>query len=158
MDWSNILGLIACVCTLVIIALDWYTHSEKNVYAIVSKLIALAEETGLPGTEKMEMVVNGLYAIVPVAFKRILTKTKLQEIAQKVFDEMKSYALDYLARKAKEQTQGIEVERPFEDEPVENETETVVGYSECNFDCASCPADFGQEQETSEDEAPIENE
>jgi hypothetical protein len=132
MDWTNILGLVSCACVLVILVIDWYTNSEKNIYSIVSKLIALAEETGLPGREKMEMVVNGLYAIVPVAFKKILTKEKLQEIAQKVFDQMKSYALDFLAQKAKEQNQshGIEVERP---------------------------ADFGKESETAEESETEEN-
>lgn len=151
MDWTNILGLVSCVCVLVVLVIDWYTHSEKNIYAIVSKLIALAEETGMPGQEKMEMVVNGLYAIVPVAFKKVLTKAKLQEIAQSVFDYMKSYALDYLARKAKEQTQGkIEVERPFENETVESESETIVGYTECNFDCDGCPNEVPETEEEKE--------
>ena len=112
MDWTNVLGLVSCVCVLVVLVIDWYTHSEKNIYAIVSKLIALAEETGMPGQEKMEMVVNGLYALVPAAFKAILTKEKLQDIAQTVFNQMKSYALDFLAQKAKEQNKGVEVERP----------------------------------------------
>ena len=130
MDWTNILGLVSCACVLIILVIDWYTHSEKNVYSIVSKLIALAEETGLPGHEKMEMVVHGLYALVPAAFKSILTKEKLQDIAQTVFDQMKSYALDFLAQKAKEQNKGIEVERP---------------------------ADFGQESEIAEESETEEN-
>lgn len=156
MDWHEIAGIISLICYIVVIILGWYTLAEKNIYSLVSKLIAMAEETGLPGAEKMEMVVNGLYAIVPVAFKKILTKAKLQEIAQSVFDYMKSYALDYLARKAKEQTQGkIEVERPFENETVESETETVVGYTECNFDCDGCPnevTEIEEEKETSDGE------
>ena len=151
MDWQDIIGIISLVLYAVIIVLGWYTLAEKNIYSLVSKLIAMAEETGLPGVEKMEMVVNGLYAIVPVAFKKILTKAKLQEIAQNVFDYMKSYALDYLARKAKEHTQGqIEVERPFENEPVESETETVVGYTECNFDCDGCPNEVPETEEEKE--------
>ena len=151
MDWQDIIGIISLVLYAVIIVLGWYTLAEKNIYSLVSKLIAMAEETGLPGAEKMEMVVNGLYAIVPVAFKKILTKAKLQEIAQSVFDYMKSYALDYLARKAKEQTQGkIEVERPFENETVESETETVVGYTECNFDCDGCPNEVPETEEKKE--------
>lgn len=156
MNWHEIAGIISLICYIVIIVLGWYTLAEKNIYSLVSKLIAMAEETGLPGAEKMEMVVNGLYAIVPVAFKKILTKAKLQEIAQSVFDYMKSYALDYLARKAKEQTQGkIEVERPFENDTVESETETVVGYTECNFDCDGCPnevTETEEEKETSDGE------
>lgn len=113
MDWHDILAIISLVCYAIVFILGWFSITEKNIYSIVSKLIALAEETGLTGPEKMEMVVNGLYAIVPLAFKKILSKEKLQEIAQKVFDYMKSYALDYLAQKAKEQTKGqIKVERP----------------------------------------------
>lgn len=113
MDWHDILAIISLVCYAIVFILGWFSITEKNIYSIVSKLIALAEETGLTGPEKMEMVVNGLYAIVPLAFKKILSKEKLQEIAQKVFDYMKSYALDYLAQKAKEHTKGqIEVERP----------------------------------------------
>lgn len=151
MNWHEIAGIISLICYIVIIVLGWYTLAEKNIYSLVSKLIAMAEETGLPGAEKMEMVVNGLYAIVPVAFKKILTKAKLQEIAQSVFDYMKSYALDYLARKAKEQTQGkIEVERPFENETVESESETVVGYTECNFDCDGCPNEVPETEEEKE--------
>lgn len=160
MSWHDICGIISTVCFFIVFALSLYSISERNVYSIVSKLIAIAEETGLPGPEKMSMVVNGLYAIVPGVFKKILTKKKLEEIAQKIFDYMKEYALDYLARKAKEANRG-KIKVNAEETESSKVGELVVGEDECGAcsDCDSCEIefDFIPEDASEDSEKPSED-
>lgn len=44
-----------------------------NVLGAVSELIALAEASGLTGSEKMSQVVNGLYVKIPTPLKKTFT-------------------------------------------------------------------------------------
>lgn len=85
-----------------------YFKVKGNVVGAVSELIALAEKTGLPGSEKMAQVVDALYAKVPAWLRKIFTKERLQDIAQWIFDWMRKYADTYVEM-AKDDTTDAEL-------------------------------------------------
>lgn len=72
-----------------------YFKVKGNILGAVSELIALAEETGLAGSEKMARVVDALYEKVPGPLKKILNKTCLEKMAQTIFDWMRRYTDEY---------------------------------------------------------------
>lgn len=74
-----------------------YFKVKGNLIGMVSELIALAEQTGFAGSEKMKMVVGQLYDKVPTFLKNIITEDKLEHIAQWIFDWMRKYAEEYKA-------------------------------------------------------------
>ena len=93
MNYAQIINIAAYVLCIILFAVMLYFKIRGNVVGAVSELIALAEETGLPGSEKMALVVSKLYEKVPGAFKALLTEEDLAEIAQWVFDWMRKYAV-----------------------------------------------------------------
>lgn len=96
MNYAQIINIAAYVLCIILFAVMLYFKIRGNVVGAVSELIALAEETGLPGSEKMTLVVSKLYEKVPGAFKALLTEEDLAEIAQWVFDWMRKYAVAYV--------------------------------------------------------------
>ena len=99
MDAHAVIGIAAVVVELVLIGIALYWRAKENLVEVVSVFIALAEQTGKPGREKMAHVVENLYECVPPFLRGILTKDKLEEIAQEIFDWTRRYALEYLAQK-----------------------------------------------------------
>lgn len=99
--YHDVIGIAAVVLWILVVIVALYFRSKGNVLGAVSKLIALAEETGMPGPDKMAFVVDEMYKYLPTPFRSILTKEKLQIIAQYIFEWTRQYALDYIAEKAK---------------------------------------------------------
>ena len=85
-----------------------YFRVKGNLVGAVSELIALAEKTGLSGSEKMAQVVDALYCKVPAWLRKIFTKERLQDIAQWIFDWMRKYADTYVEM-AKDDTTDAEL-------------------------------------------------
>ena len=81
-----------------------YFKVKGNVLGAVSELIALAEETGLTGSEKMAQVVAALYEKVPGPLKKILNEPCLEKIAQTIFNWMRKYSDEYQKSQQKEPT------------------------------------------------------
>jgi len=106
MNVYQILDLLIVVLAAVWFALGMYHKVKGNVFEVVSKLIAVAEGTGLSGVEKMTAVVDSLYDMVPVVFRKVLTKTRLEAIAQYIFDWMRIYADEYRAKLEKVPQEG----------------------------------------------------
>jgi len=100
MTFYDALGILAVLAEIFILVVFLYYRTRGNVAAMVVEFIALAEQTGKPGPEKMDMVVEALYKYIPVAFRGILTRERLRAMAQDAFDWMKTYALEYLEGKA----------------------------------------------------------
>lgn len=92
MNWIYI---VLSILVFVIGGLTAYFSTKSSITSMVSYLIAQAENTDLNGSEKMKYVVAKLYENVPSVFKSILTEEALEEIAQKVFDAMKEYAISW---------------------------------------------------------------
>lgn len=133
MSYYDVIGIATVVCVILAWVMAIYYHARGDVYKIVSQLIATAEESGLPGPEKMSWVVDELYVYLPAPFRMILTREKLREIAQGVFDWMKTYALEYLEKKQKKK------EAPTDDggdDTFVEETEVIPEICEgCVEDC-----------------------
>ena len=96
MNVDHIISIVSLALTVAIFAWGMYQKTKGKATASVSALIAMAEETGLPGKEKMAQVVAQLYEVIPAPFKSIATPEALEKLAQWVFDYMKKYALAYI--------------------------------------------------------------
>lgn len=101
MEFYEIIGIIAVVLCGAMLLAALYYRSRGSVVELVSRLIALAEATGLPGPEKMQQVVDGMYQYLPAPFRAILTREQLAKIAQDIFDWTRQYAVEYLESKKK---------------------------------------------------------
>ena len=98
----DIMGILAVALWIIFVVVSLYYRAKGNAVGMIAELIALAEqEAGKTGPEKMGLVVNWLYDTIPAAFRGILTKPVLQDIAQRVFNWTRRYALEYLAKKQK---------------------------------------------------------
>lgn len=96
MTVDNIIAIASFVLTVVIFAWGLYQRVKGKATASVSALIAMAEETGLPGKEKMAQVVAQLHDLIPAPYKQFVTPEALEKLAQWIFDYMKKYALAYI--------------------------------------------------------------
>ena len=95
MNVFDILEIVIVALCAITYGFMLYFKVKGNVLGAVSELIALAEETGLAGSEKMAKVVDELYEKVPGPLKRVLNKECLEKIAQTIFDWMRRYTTEY---------------------------------------------------------------
>ena len=65
MDFLSVLEIIVVVICAITYGFMLFFKVRGNVLGAVSELIALAEASGLTGSEKMSQVVNGLYVKIP---------------------------------------------------------------------------------------------
>jgi len=96
MEADKIVSIVFFILAVAVFVWGLYQRVKGNAAASASAFIAQVESTGLVGPEKMELVVNWLYDMIPVPFRKILTKEALQGIAQTIFDYMKRYTLAYI--------------------------------------------------------------
>lgn len=94
----NVLEIIVVVLCAITYGFMLYFKVRGNVLSVVSELIALAEQSGLTGPEKMDQVVSALYAKIPAFMKKIFTEKWLRGIAQTIFNWMRKYADEYANR------------------------------------------------------------
>lgn len=73
MDFLSVLEIIVVVICAITYGFMLFFKVRGNVLGAVSELIALAEASGLTGSEKMSQVVNGLYVKIPAPLKKIFT-------------------------------------------------------------------------------------
>lgn len=97
MSFLSALEIIMVAVCVIACGFVLFFKVRGNVFSAVSELIALAEATGLTGSEKMSRVVDCLYAMIPTALKKVFTTERLQKIAQTIFDWMRKYADEYKA-------------------------------------------------------------
>jgi len=116
MDKSVILNIVLIVLCAALYGLRLYFKTKGSVFEAASQFIAEIENSGLVGPEKMAYVVSQLFALIPIPLKSIFTESRLQEIAQEVFDTMKEYALKY-AKRVDEEAQAEENTEPKAEEP-----------------------------------------
>lgn len=100
MTARDIFGIIAVIAEIFVLLVLLYYRARGNVAEMIAGFIAAAEGSGKPGPEKMDMVVEWLYGCTPGIFRGLLTRDRLREMAQVIFDWMKTYALEYLESKA----------------------------------------------------------
>ena len=124
MTTDKIIMIVSIMLNVGIFAWGLYNKTKGNAAAAASSLIASAEETGLLGPEKMSLVVDRLYDMIPASFRTVLNKQTLQILAQKIFDYMKKYANAYIKSK-----QGEPVENPYQQTNEELAHDLIEGLS-----------------------------
>ena len=92
----TILEIAAIIAIILIVGI---LDIKSRMLVDIEKLIADAEKLNAPGAEKMKYVVDTVYkALVPFA-KAYFNKERIQSIAQAVFDRVRTYAENYIAKK-----------------------------------------------------------
>ena len=100
MNLYDVIGILAVILWVAFLVVSLYYKAKGNAVELIAQFIALAEqEAGKTGPEKMDMV--ALYDYIPAAFRTILSRETLREIAQRVFNWMRRYAVEYLESKKK---------------------------------------------------------
>lgn len=131
MSFEEVFGIVCLAFLFFWILFGAYQKAKGNAFGMIAELIAYAEKTGLAGPDKMDMVVNDLYEIVPAPFRFILTRERIRIAAQNIFNCMKDYALEYLREKAgktaviitEDSDAAEEVEEPQEEDADQDFTE-----------------------------------
>ena len=113
MDIDQIINIASFVLTVLIFAWGLYEQVKGKAAESASAFIAQVESSGLVGKEKMALVVDWLYDMIPAPFKRVLNKAALERLAQTIFDYMKKYANAYIEAK---NGKGKEAYKPVNDE------------------------------------------
>ena len=88
----TILEILAVMTMIFLIGL---LNVKSEVLAKIPDLIAQAESMTATGAEKMKWVVDEIYrSLIPIA-KAYFTRTRIEAIAQAVFDRIRTYAKQY---------------------------------------------------------------
>lgn len=95
MNVATVIDFILTAVILVYVVINAYRNMGTTISEKARYLIAEAARLDLLGSEKMQTVVNELYEkYVPDIFKAIMTKQKLEKIAQDIYDDMKNFAVN----------------------------------------------------------------
>ena len=88
----TILEILAVMALIFLIGLF---NVKSEVLAKLPELIAQAESMKAPGADKMKWVVDEIYrSLIPIA-KAYFTRSRIESIAQAVFDRIHTYAKQY---------------------------------------------------------------
>ena len=91
----TILEILAIMFLIFLIGLF---NVKSEVLAKLPELIAQAESMTATGADKMNCVVDEIYrSLIPIA-KAYFTRSRIESIAQSVFDRIRSYADEYFKR------------------------------------------------------------
>ena len=96
MDWKLVWDVAEIVLMVVVFVICAYYRKSAVLRGYIAELILDAEEyyakQEKAGELKMAWVVGQIYDFVPAIFKPILTKERIREIVQGVFDYIAAYA------------------------------------------------------------------
>lgn len=106
MSTIEIINIVVIVLAAALFGIMMYFRTKGSAVASATEFIALIEDSGLVGKDKMAFVVSQLYQLIPAPLRTIFTEERLEILAQEIFDNMKQYALEYIARKEKEAEEG----------------------------------------------------
>lgn len=90
--WETIINIVLAVLSVAFAFLSYYFQVRKKIVEQAEQEISNAQDVTKDNAERMAYVVNQLYSIVPVPLRVILTKDKIEILAQEVFDRIKEYA------------------------------------------------------------------
>ena len=91
----TILEILAVMSLIFLVGL---LEVKSEVLAKIPELIAQAESMNAPGSDKMKWVVDEIYrSLIPIA-KAYFTRSRIEQIAQSVFDRIRNYADEYFKR------------------------------------------------------------
>lgn len=88
----TILEILAVMSLIFLVGL---LEVKSELLAKIPDLIAQAESMNAPGSDKMKWVVDEIYhSLIPIA-KAYFTRSRIEQIAQSVFDRIRTYAKQY---------------------------------------------------------------
>ena len=90
--WETIINIVLAVLSVAFAFLSYYFQVRKKIVEQAEQEIANAQDVTDDNAERMAYVVTQLYSIVPVPLRVILTKKRIEVLAQAVFDRVKEYA------------------------------------------------------------------
>lgn len=92
MSIETIIDVVLTALAIVFAVVIAYKQMGNTIQSKAALLIAQAAELDILGHEKMQTVVDELYTkYVPDFFKSFMTKQKLEEISQKIYNNMKLF-------------------------------------------------------------------
>lgn len=96
MDWKLVLTYAGYALSVIVFLFAFYYRRSSVLRGFIAELILDAEEEFAKqekaGKAKMAWVIAQLYDYVPAFFKPILTKERIEKIAQHVFDSIAGYS------------------------------------------------------------------
>ena len=92
MNTELIISIVTSVLTILATLIGYYFKIKASITEKANELISSAEDTQKIGEEKMEIVVNELYHLVPVPYRIFFTKSWLKKLVQVLFDAIEDYA------------------------------------------------------------------
>lgn len=92
MNPNTLIEIALTVVIMLLGAIQAYKNAGETIYTKISYLITEAAKMADSGDKKMAYVVNTLYSTVPYLFRKIITKERIQENVQSVYDDMKEFA------------------------------------------------------------------
>lgn len=92
MNWNEILNIVLAILGVVITLVGYYFKIKETLIKNANDKINEAEKDAVNGKEKMEYVVNELYALVPLPYKPLFSKEFIEKLVQEIFNKIESYA------------------------------------------------------------------
>ena len=93
MNTITIIEIILTALVILFAVINAYRKMGETIQSKATLLIAEMAELDILGPEKMQRVVDELYEkYVPDFFKSFMPKSKLEEITQKIYNNMKLFA------------------------------------------------------------------
>lgn len=99
MNFSEVLSIIMTILTIISTVLGYYFTIKEKIQNAINGKINEAEYNLSDGKEKMEYVVNELYNLVPLPYKKIFNKTFIEKLVQEAFDKIEDYAKKQVNKK-----------------------------------------------------------
>lgn len=88
MELEIILGILAFAVT----CFSYYLAIKNNIVKAAEDAINKAEDTGEIGIEKLNIAVNQVYQVIPLALKPVFPRSFIEQVVQEIFDKMEEYA------------------------------------------------------------------
>ncbi len=98
---GNVITVILAILAILGYFLSYYFYVKEKIYKATENAVNTAEQDDKTATEKMELAVGQIYALVPVPLKPFLTKKVIEKIVQKAFDEIEEYAQKQVEKEKK---------------------------------------------------------
>lgn len=102
MAWSEILSIVMTVLTIVSTVVGYYFNIKNKLQDAVNGKIDEIEGELNNGKDKMEYVVDELYKLVPMAYRKLFNKNVIEKLIQKAFDKIENYAEKQVNKKTGE--------------------------------------------------------
>lgn len=89
---GNYLTIIFAILAAAGVFLSYYFQVKAKVYSETENAVNNAEQDDKAAAEKMELAVEHIYSVVPLAVKPFFSRKVIEKIVQKAFEAIEEYA------------------------------------------------------------------